>query len=77
MDLRTNVELGELTLNEAAELSRALEERWGARLESEREQGDLITDFVLPLVERLASQLTPPDAHLAAIRSSIARAVAR
>ncbi len=77
MDLRTNVELGKLTLTEAAELSRALEERWGMHPASEREQGDLVSDFLLPLVERFASDLTPPEAHLAAIRSTLARAVAR
>lgn len=77
MDLRSDVEAGRLTLSEAAELSRLLEEKWGVGSAAAEEQGDLEADFIAPLLARIAGVgLSPPDEHLAAVRASLVRALA-
>lgn len=77
IDFRADLEAGKLTLSEAAELSRLLDEKWGVASVNVDERGDLEANFLVPLLERLAEiELATPADHLAAVRSSLARAIA-
>lgn len=81
MDLHTDIKSGtltlsEVTIDEAAELTHLLKERWGVHAATE-EEGDLIADFIVPLLKRFAADLTPPAEHLATVRRNLARAMAR
>ena len=54
-----------------------LEEKWGLGSAAD-EQGDVEADFIAPLLAKVATVgLAAPDDHLAAVRASLARAVAR
>lgn len=75
MDLRADVETGRLTLQEAAELSRLLSEKWGVG-PAETQTADWPKDFLLPLMREAARGLIPADRHLADLRAALSQAVA-
>ena len=75
MDLRADVEAGRLTLQEAAELSQLLSEKWGVG-PADAEAVDWPKDFLLPLMREAARGLVPADRHLADLRAALSQAVA-
>ena len=75
MALRADVEMGRLTLTEAAELSRLLSEKWGV-VSAGPESIDWPKDFLLPLMREAAKGLIPADRHLADLRATLSKAVA-